>query len=370
VLSYWEKTTLRHFDLVVIGGGIVGLFTALLYSKKHPQHRIAILERGLFPDGASTKNAGFTCFGSISELENDLQNIGRSGAASLVMNRYRGLQLLREELGDKPIQYEEVGGYEVCFDSPSLNRIEFFNDLVEPFLGQRPYSVVARDGFGFTTKVHALIKNKLEGTVNTGKMIAALQDKVSRAGVITYTQSDVLQIDDYHEGKKVLVQTLDGSIELIATQVALCTNAFSRRFLPQADISPGRGMIMISKPHRAFSWKGSFHYHEGYNYFRTIDNRLLIGGGRHLDEKEEATLEHGVNKKIEASLISDLNTLFGAEANIEIDHAWSGIMAFGKNKTPLVQRIDPHLVAGMRLGGMGVAIGANVGDALAELLDS
>ena len=45
-------------------------------------------------------------------------------------------------------------------------------------------------------------------------------------------------------------------------------------------------------------------------------------------------------------------------------------MAFGKNKTPLVQRIDPHLVAGMRLGGMGVAIGANVGDALAELLDS
>ncbi len=110
MLSYWEKTTLRQFDLIVVGGGIVGLFTALFYSKQHPKHRVAVLERGLFPEGASTKNAGFACFGSISELENDLKNMGASQAASLVMDRYNGLHLLRKELGDDAIQYEEVGG--------------------------------------------------------------------------------------------------------------------------------------------------------------------------------------------------------------------------------------------------------------------
>ena len=97
VLSYWEKTSLRHFDLIVVGSGIVGLFTALFYSKQHPGQRVALLERGLFPEGASTKNAGFACFGSISELENDLKNMGASQAASLVMDRYNGLHLLRKE---------------------------------------------------------------------------------------------------------------------------------------------------------------------------------------------------------------------------------------------------------------------------------
>ena len=370
MLSYWEKTTLRHFDLIVVGGGIVGLFTALFYSKQHPKHRVAVLERGLFPEGASTKNAGFACFGSVSELENDLKNMSASQAASLVMDRYNGLHLLRKELGDDAMQYEGVGGYEICFNSPDERRVEFFNNLIEPYLGERPYSVVAKKGFGFSSKVDCLIKNKLEGTIHTGEMIAALHEKVSKAGVVIFTQSEVLQIDAYNQGKKVLVKTLGESVELIAGQVALCTNAFSKRFMPAENIEPGRGMILLSKPNVAFNWRGSFHYHEGYNYFRTINNRLLIGGGRHLDRVGETTLENGINKKIEASLKSDLSTLFGPKADIEIDQAWSGIMAFGENKKPITKRIDPYLVAGIRLGGMGVAIGATVGKRLAGLLDA
>ena len=368
VLSYWEKTSLRHFDLIVVGSGIVGLFTALFYSKQHPGQRVALLERGLFPEGASTKNAGFACFGSISELENDLKNMGASQAASLVMDRYNGLHLLRKELGDDAVQYEEVGGYEICFDSPDPQRVEYFNDLIEPYLGKRPYSVVSKNGFGFTTKVDCLIKNKLEGTIHTGKMIARLQEKASKAGVVSFTQTEVLQIENADQGKKVRVKTRGATVEFYASQVALCTNAFSKKFLPEENIEPGRGMILLSKPDEAFSWKGSFHYHEGYNYFRTINNRLLIGGGRHLDQGGETTLENGINKKIEAALKSDLSMLFGPEANIEIDQAWSGIMAFGENKMPVTKRIDPHLVAGIRLGGMGVAIGATVGKTLAELV--
>ena len=162
MLSYWEKASLRHFDLIVVGSGIVGLFTALFYSKRYPRHRVAILEKGLFPEGASTKNAGFACFGSISELENDLKNLGSLQAASLVMERYNGLQLLRQELGDKAIEYEEVGGYEICFNSPDQQRIDFFNTLLEPFLGERPYSVVSKNRFGFTSKVKCMIKTSLK----------------------------------------------------------------------------------------------------------------------------------------------------------------------------------------------------------------
>lgn len=368
MLSYWEKTTLRHFDLVVVGGGIVGHFTALFYAQKNPAHRVAILERGLFPSGASTKNAGFACFGSIAELEHDVASIGKEATAELVIKRYNGLQLLRETLGDEAIDYREVGGYEMCFEPPKQERIDFFNDLLEPHLGARPYAIVPANGYGFSTKVTHLIKNALEGTVDTGKMMAALQQKVAQAGVLTFTQSTVEKIESTSEGKAVYIQTADGSVAFFARQVALCTNAFSRKFLADEELEPGRGLVLVSKPHLAFHWEGSFHYHDGYNYFRTIDGRLLLGGGRHLDKSGETTLKSGVNSTIEKALKDDIASLIAPGVPVEVDYMWSGVMAFGSSKQPVIKRIDDHLVAGIRLGGMGVAIGARVGQDLAVLI--
>ena len=368
MLSYWEKTTLRHFDLVVVGGGIVGHFTALFYAQKNPGHRVAILERGLFPSGASTKNAGFACFGSIAELEHDVASIGEEATAALVMKRYNGLKLLRETLGDEAIDYREVCGYEMCFEAPKQERIDFFNDLLEAHLGSRPYSVQPSEGYGFSTKVTHLIKNALEGTVDTGKMMAALQQKVAQAGVLTFTQSAVEKIESTSEGKTVYIQTADGSVAFFARQVALCTNAFSRKFLAEEELEPGRGLVLVSKPHPAFHWEGSFHYHDGYNYFRTIDGRLLLGGGRHLDKPGETTLVPGINSAIEKALKEDIASLIAPGVAIEIDYLWSGVMAFGSSKQPVIKRIDDHMVAGIRLGGMGVAIGARVGQDLAALI--
>ena len=368
MLSYWEKTTLRHFDFVVVGGGIVGHFTALFYAQKNPEHRVAILERGLFPSGASTKNAGFTCFGSIAELEHDVASIGEEATAALVMKRYNGLKQLREALGDEAIDYREVGGYEMCFEPPKQERVDFFNDLLEAHLGSRPYSVKPSEGYGFSTKVTHLIKNALEGTVDTGKMMAALQQKVAQAGVLTFTQSTVEKIESTCKGKTVYIQTADGSVAFFARQVALCTNAYSRKFLAEEDLEPGRGLVLVSKPHPAFHWEGSFHYHDGYNYFRTIDGRLLLGGGRHLDKPGETTLVPGINSAIEKALKEDVASLIAPGVAVEIDYLWSGVMAFGSSKQPVIKRIDDHMVAGIRLGGMGVAIGARVGQDLAALI--
>ena len=70
-ISIWEKKWFTNYDYVVIGGGIVGCFTALEIANEKKNANIAIIERGILPMGASTKNAGFACFGSISEIEND-----------------------------------------------------------------------------------------------------------------------------------------------------------------------------------------------------------------------------------------------------------------------------------------------------------
>ena len=67
MLSFWEKDFFIAYDHIVVGSGIVGLSTAIAIKEKQPNSRVLVLERGIFPTGASTKNAGFACFGSLSE---------------------------------------------------------------------------------------------------------------------------------------------------------------------------------------------------------------------------------------------------------------------------------------------------------------
>ena len=87
-LSYWEiKSWLNNIDYTIVGSGIVGLNCALRLKEIFPKSKILILEKGSLPSGASTKNAGFACFGSITEIIDDLQNHSESEVISLIKKR-------------------------------------------------------------------------------------------------------------------------------------------------------------------------------------------------------------------------------------------------------------------------------------------
>ena len=43
-------------------------------------------------------------------------------------------------------------------------------------------------------------------------------------------------------------------------------------------------------------------------------------------------------------------------------------MGVGDQKNPVVERLGPHLSVAVRLGGMGVAIGAQIGEEAARVL--
>ena len=123
-LSYWEHKMLSEpRDLIIIGAGIVGLMTALHYKQKHPKHSVLILERGCMPDGASTKNAGFACFGSAGEILSDLKSQSPEAVWETVKMRYEGLGLLRHLLGDTAIKYQGLGGYEVFENEESYETV-------------------------------------------------------------------------------------------------------------------------------------------------------------------------------------------------------------------------------------------------------
>src|SRR5437764_1278060 len=106
MLSFWERESLLDYDCIVIGSGIVGLSTAISLKEINPSLRVMILERGILPGGASTRNAGFACFGSPTELLADIELDGADAMTALVEKRFLGLGKLRKRLGDKEIGYE------------------------------------------------------------------------------------------------------------------------------------------------------------------------------------------------------------------------------------------------------------------------
>ena len=120
-LSYWEyKSWFSNVDFTIVGSGIVGLTTAINLKKRYPRSKILVLERGWLPNGASTKNAGFACFGSISEILADLKTHSEENVKALVKMRFEGLKILRDLLGDSQVGFELNGGYEVFLNEDKI----------------------------------------------------------------------------------------------------------------------------------------------------------------------------------------------------------------------------------------------------------
>lgn len=375
MFSYWEQQSFFHYDILVIGCGIVGLSAAVSLKEKNPSLNLAILERGIIPAGASTRNAGFACIGSFTEMLDDLENMPEDRVLSLIKMRRDGLTFLRKRLGDKQIGYNENGSYELINKESLvlLDQLEAINQKIKPLFSGNIFSVKNKkiDSFGFNNnEVKALVKNHFEGELNTGRMMYALMQKAITMGVEIKTGCDVVSLEEKPGEVEVVIngKTKDFPVIFHADKIVVCTNAFTKTLLPDVDLQPGRGQVLITEPVADLPFKGIFHFDRGYYYFREINKRVLFGGGRNLDFKREATTETVLNKMIQKDLEEKLKTIILPRTKIKIANRWAGIMAFGKDKYPLIEQHADRIFIGVRLGGMGIAIGSEVGRMLAEMM--
>jgi len=90
--SYWERTAfIDNTDVIIIGSGLVGLSAALHLKKQQPALKVLVLERGFLPTGASTKNAGFACFGTVSEQIAYLDRSSEEEVLRMVDYKWQGI---------------------------------------------------------------------------------------------------------------------------------------------------------------------------------------------------------------------------------------------------------------------------------------
>jgi glycine/D-amino acid oxidase-like deaminating enzyme len=368
-LSFWERESFVNYDVIIVGAGISGLSTSISILERDPKLNVLVLEKSLFPAGASTKNAGFACFGSLSELISDISVMGKTNSLELVSWRWNGLEKLKARFTSKELGYENLGGYELF----KANEIHFLEQLPEinewllPLFGKDVFTDVSSkiSEFGFNSDVFKkMVLNPFEGQIDTGKTISSLWTKASKLGVKILTGAEVIDLSN----GEVKVNSSSGKIAFKTQKIVVSTNAFTRQILPDLEIEPGRGQVLITQPINGLKLKGTFHMDEGYYYFRNVGNRLLIGGGRNLDFKGEVTTDFGINPLIDSEIRRIVKEEILFNQDYEVDMQWSGIMAFGSQKKPIIKWVEPNVLAAVRLGGMGMAIGTELGEMVAEMV--
>ena len=365
-LSFWENSTFfAEVDAAIIGSGLVCLNAALTLKSLQPNWKIIVLEKGILPSGASTKNAGFACFGSPSELLDDLEYQSEDTVFDLVQQRWEGLRRLLDTVGDINLEFEQYGGHELFMEKDvdlykkCVAALPYLNENLKKIIPiNRNYKVVKRDIFGFNG-LNRQIKIQAEGQINTGKMMQRLIEIATEKGIKIYNGITVENIEDYQTHVEIQTQN-DWKIK--AQKVIVATNGFTEKLLPNLQVTPARNQVLITKPINNLKIEGTFHLDKGYYYFRNVGNRVLFGGGRNLDLEGETTSNFGTTDLVQQNLISIFKEHILPSQDFEIEQWWSGILGVGHVKKPIVQNVSPNVTVAVRLGGMGVAIGSLIGE--------
>jgi glycine/D-amino acid oxidase-like deaminating enzyme len=221
---------------------------------------------------------------------------------------------------------------------------------------------------GFGQSVQAVIYNQLEGQIHSGYLIQAMEAKALSLGIRIEYGSNVLDLKENSKVMEITIQTLLGTYSMISKETIVCTNAWISTLVPQIDIKPGRGQIIVTSPIENLSFTGAFHVDEGYYYFRNIGKRVLLGGGRNLDFEGESTHEFASTDIIQQALLEMLKEEILPGKSFTIEYNWSGIMGFSKDKQSIVQRVSPHCSIAFGCNGMGIALGSLIGEQVIELL--
>ncbi len=372
-LSVWEKETFyAHKDIIIAGSGLVGLWSAW-YMKKHSPHlNILIVERGIIPTGASTRNAGFACIGSATELLADAREAGEQSMLEIVAMRYEGLQRIKKVFSNKEIGYERYGGYELITEGQYGKLKQLKNDLGwlnitlrKAIKDEKTFRIADKKikDFGFKQTSH-LIESRAEAQLHSGKLLQALLRKVQAMGVQVITQTEVKSFERTN-GKIILETNLP--VTLSADQLLVCTNGFASQLLPKIDVMPVRGQVLVTSPIKKLSFKGAFHFDEGFYYFRNLSgNRVLLGGARNKAIEAENSAAFGTTDFIQQELEHFLKEVILPKQKYTIDHRWSGIMGKGSGKFPIIKKIEKNVYCAVRMSGMGVALSPVVGDIIAR----
>jgi len=363
--SWWERglkltpgPLLRpptRADILIVGAGFTGRWLAYHLARLPAPPSVLVLERDAFTYGASSRNAGFLTCGQLSEMSADVRVAGLDAVVGNFLRRLQGIQIVRGAFPD--LEVDECGSYD--WDPLTAEQRELARTLNEA-AGREVYRIGTAQIEG---EPRAAAHNLLDGGLDPVDLLERLRaatDATFRFG---------LEVQSIGGGVAEVVMGAE-THEVRYRHAFVATNAFSSSLHPKTPVRPGRGQVIVTSPVASERQRALGYLNEGYDYFRWLGDRLLIGGGRHLHPEENGPIELTPTDDVGAYLTRTAARVIGHD-DFAVDHHWAGIMGFHEGRHlggPPREALDAttDVVAGF--GGMGVALTPAVAaDIVAEL---
>ena len=367
-------------DIVVVGAGLTGIWTALFLKELDPSAEVMVVEQGVAAYGASGRNAGM-----LSETVDHshglaIQHFGAVEARRLAALGEQNVADMLAFLSDRKIacDYEPTGRLMVALTPAQLEEMRR-TVVTARSLGLTSFREL--DGAGVRAEVNSPLYLGAVwvtggGILDPVKLVDGLRHEAERQGVRVYERSTVEGLE--LAGQGVRVRTPHGSID--ARRAALATSAYTHHLVPRVvqRFIPLYDYILVSDPltpsqRQAIGWKRRQGVSDGrtfFNYYRlTVDDRILWGTseaayyrGNRVDPSCDHSPEHY------AALRTSFRRHFPALSALEFPYAWGGAICSTTRLTPFFGRaLEGRVVYGLGYTGHGLGTTRIAGQILAHL---
>ncbi|WLI91313.1 FAD-binding oxidoreductase [Massilia sp. R2A-15] len=355
------------YAICIIGGGFAGLATAMSLMERG-ENDVALLEADRIGFGASGRNGGFV-FGGFSLGERALvAAVGPHEARKLYQLTLDAVATIRRRIHQYRIDCEpaEDGVYLANWfsDQRILDRQQRFMadhfgvewqriaraDLADRLLTDR-YSGALFEAGAF--HFHPL------------KYAQGLARTLDAGGVRVHERSRALRIA--RDGAGWRITTAHGEVR--AREVVMCCGGYLERLQPKlaGAMLPIATYVMATEPlgarlHGALRTGAAvYDTRFAFDYYRPLADTRLLWGGR-ISVRDRAANE------VARLLYRDMLRVYPQLEGVKVDHAWSGMMSYGRHKMPQLGRLPDGLWYGMGFGGHGVGPTTLGGEVLAAAL--
>ena len=320
-------------DLLVIGAGFAGLWTALLAREADPSREIVILEAGEAAIGASGRNGGFLdasiTHGFLNGLARWPKEIARLHALGL-----KNLSAIESTIKGLGIEcdYQLTGEIDIATEPYMLDQFTEFIELAKPYNIALEY--LDREQLRNVVKSPLFIgglKRLDSAVVNPAQLAWGLREACLDLGIRLHENTAVIKLEE--NDKTVIAHTPHGQVR--ARRVALATNAFPP-LLKRISyyVVPVYDYVLMTEPltiaqREAIGWYGREGLSDGNNqfhYFRTTaDGRILWGGYDAIYHWNNGFGPHLENNPASfARLAEHFFQAFPPLEGIRFTHAWGG----------------------------------------------
>ncbi|MGA0856972.1 MAG: NAD(P)/FAD-dependent oxidoreductase [Candidatus Nanopelagicales bacterium] len=386
---YWQTTIdpyvtpeidpYHQSDVLIIGGGFTGLWTAVQLSQRFGNLQITLVDKSSLASEASSRNGGFIHQTLTHGFENSLHHWPAETEKLIDLGRIN-FQELRNFIIEQKIEcdWHDAGELEIALNESQISSLkeqvlkanslnldwQFLNfDELQERIHNPKFLAASFDPTGVAT-------------LNPAKLAHGLIRYLEQRGMKLYQNIEIKEIRT--DNDTCLSKHANGVIRsgnvIVATGAHFFAHSLTKmRTVPIYDYSIV-SRVLKDEELAKLGWsnrEGVIDTGNQFHYYRlTSDNRILWGGyaaNYHYGNTIDEALTYQQKEFIQ--LAEDFFELFEELTDLQFEYGWGGVIDTSSNFVPFFQKSHKgKVIQAAGFTGLGVASSRFAADVILDLL--